>query len=198
MAMRSALSISAGRSGWTAASAPGSDRVSKTNRQNFSDLEHLPVGLEQLWCNASRPPRTNPLACTHAHYPPDTVACDGAALNARLKAMLVMPRGPAESEACKLSWCSASLAPCVHHACFTSHRARMPRCSLACCMPPSIQTARRGSAHSRHANSSSMAAAAACSGGATAIKQASGGLPQLPYVGDLCFCVHNVTLRVLT
>ena len=130
--------------------------------------------------------------CTHAHYPPDTVACDGAALNARLKAMLVMPRGPAESEACKLSWCSASLAPCVHHACFTSHRARVPRCSLACCMPPSIQTARRGSAHSRHANSSSMAAAAACSGGATAIKQASGGLPQLPYVGDLCFCVHNV------
>ena len=37
---------SAGRSGWTAASAPGSDRVSETNRQNFSDLEHL--GLELL------------------------------------------------------------------------------------------------------------------------------------------------------
>ena len=38
---------SAGRSGWTAASAPGSDRVSETNRQNFSDLEHL--GLELLF-----------------------------------------------------------------------------------------------------------------------------------------------------
>ena len=39
--------------------------------------------------------------CTHAHYPPDTLACAGAALNARLRAMPVTTRGPAESAACK-------------------------------------------------------------------------------------------------
>ena len=50
---------SAGRSGWTAASAPGSDRVSETNRQNFSDLEHL--GLELLVTRVPTATRPGPL-----------------------------------------------------------------------------------------------------------------------------------------
>ena len=36
-----AFYLALGRSGWTAASASGSDRVSETNRQNFSDLDFL-------------------------------------------------------------------------------------------------------------------------------------------------------------